>query len=434
MIRVGTSGWSYDHWHPELYGTELAARDRLARYADVFCTAELNSSFYRWPRPAAFASWHRRLPDGFRLSVKAPRGLTHGRRLYAPETWLERIAAGWHELGEKRAVLLVQLAPSQPRDDARLAYFLRLVPEWMRVAVEFRHGSWHCPETLNLLEAHRAAYCVMSGADLPCLLRATTDFVYVRMHGPDHHHLYAGSYSDADLMWWAERAREWNRLARTCSSTSITTATPMRSATPGPCSTCSAGRQAAGAAVAGGFGGGTWARFAQVTLDAFDVVVLGAGSAGEWVAGAVADAGRSVALVEKLRVGGECPYVSCIPSKAMLRSAEARAVARRVADLGGASGPVQVDATQMPSRPRCADAMTCRTDVMTAMRPRIQDRGATLIRGRGRITGPGRVDVGGRELAYRDLVVGHRLAAGCPAHRRPRRRSGLDQRPGAFRG
>ena len=42
--------------------------------------------------------------------------------------------------------------------------------------------------------AHRAAHCVMSGAGLPCVLRATTDFAYVRMHGPDHHHLYAGSY------------------------------------------------------------------------------------------------------------------------------------------------------------------------------------------------------------------------------------------------
>jgi uncharacterized protein YecE (DUF72 family) len=211
VTRVGTSGWSYDHWHPELYDARLPAGDRLARYAAVFRTAELNSSFYRWPRPTAFDSWRRRLPDGFRLSVKAPRGLTHGRKLYAPETWTERIAAGWHELGDRRAVLLVQLAPSQPRDDARLDYFLRVVPPWMRVAVEFRHPSWHCPEILGLLEAHSAAYCVMSGAGLPCLLRATTDLVYVRMHGPDHHQLYAGSYSDADLMWWAERAQEWNQ-------------------------------------------------------------------------------------------------------------------------------------------------------------------------------------------------------------------------------
>ncbi len=210
VIRIGTSGWSYDHWHPELYAPGLAARDRLARYAAVFDTAELNSSFYRWPRPAAFSSWRQKLPDGFRLSVKAPRGLTHGRRLYGPEAWLQRIAAGWHELGGKRAVLLVQLAPWHARDDARLDYFLQLVPDWIRVAVEFRHPSWHCEEIFALLEAHSAAYCVMSGANLPCVLQATATFTYVRMHGPDHHHLYAGSYPDADLKWWADRIQEWD--------------------------------------------------------------------------------------------------------------------------------------------------------------------------------------------------------------------------------
>jgi uncharacterized protein YecE (DUF72 family) len=79
----------------------------------------------------------------------------------------------------------------------------------LRIAVEFRHPSWHCDEIFALLEAHAAAYCVMSGANLPCVLRVTADFVYLRLHGPDHHHLYAGSYSDADLGWWAARIREW---------------------------------------------------------------------------------------------------------------------------------------------------------------------------------------------------------------------------------
>jgi uncharacterized protein YecE (DUF72 family) len=49
----------------------------------------------------------------------------------------------------------------------------------------------------------------MSGANLPCVVRATAPFVYVRLHGPDPHHLYAGSYSDGDLWWWADRLREW---------------------------------------------------------------------------------------------------------------------------------------------------------------------------------------------------------------------------------
>jgi uncharacterized protein YecE (DUF72 family) len=174
-----------------------------------FGTVELNASFYRWPRDVSFAGWRRRLPPGFRLSVKAPRGLTHAKRLYAPEAWVPRLSSAWHELGDKRAVLLVQMHPAHERDDARLDFFLARLPPWMRVAVEFRHPSWLCEEVFALLERRGAAYVVMSGARLPCVLRATAPFVYVRMHGPDPDHLYAGSYPDQDLRWWADRVGEW---------------------------------------------------------------------------------------------------------------------------------------------------------------------------------------------------------------------------------
>ncbi|MGY1700406.1 DUF72 domain-containing protein [Geodermatophilus sp. SYSU D00766] len=213
-VHVGTSGWSYDHWDGVLYPPGTPPRDRLAHYVRRFGTVELNASFYRWPRTATFASWRRRLPEGFQLSVKAPRGLTHAKRLYAPEVWVERMTAAWHELGPRRAVLLVQLHPAAARDDARLDFFLSLLPEWVRVAVEFRHPSWHDDAVFALLERHGAAYCVMSGAGLPCVLRATAPFVYVRLHGPDPGHLYAGSYADADLHWWADRVGEWTAQGR----------------------------------------------------------------------------------------------------------------------------------------------------------------------------------------------------------------------------
>lgn len=214
-VYIGTSGWSYPHWHPELYPPGLPAAARLDRYAHEFRTAELNSSFYRWPGPARFRAWQRRLPAGFRLSVKAPRGLTHARRLYSPDQWSTRISEGLHGLGSCRAVLLAQLPPTLERDDARLAYFLQAIPDWVTLAVEFRHPSWHCEEVFTLLELSKTAYCVMSGAGLPCVLRATADVVYVRLHGPDHDHLYAGSYSDADLEWWARRIREWESAGKT---------------------------------------------------------------------------------------------------------------------------------------------------------------------------------------------------------------------------
>src|SRR3954465_15074448 len=95
----------------------------------------------------------------------------------------------------------------------------------MRVSVEFRHASWHDEAVFDLLERHGAAYCVMSGARLPCVLRATAPFVYVRMHGPAADHLYAGSHGAADRRGGADGGGNGAAKAATCSSTSTTTAT-----------------------------------------------------------------------------------------------------------------------------------------------------------------------------------------------------------------
>jgi uncharacterized protein YecE (DUF72 family) len=213
-IHVGTSGWSYEHWQGVLYPHGARARERLGYYAARFGTVEVNSTYYRWPKEATFASWRRRTPEGFLLTVKAPGLLTHVSRLFKPERWVERVCRGLRQLRDKRGVLLVQLPPTLAYDHPRLGYFLGRLPTGLRVAFEFRHPSWHREEVFGLLERHGAAYCVMSGARLPCVLRATAPFVYARLHGPDREHLYAGSYTEADLRWWAERALEWESSGR----------------------------------------------------------------------------------------------------------------------------------------------------------------------------------------------------------------------------
>jgi uncharacterized protein YecE (DUF72 family) len=203
---IGTSGWSYPHWRGVLY--EPGTRDQLARYVREFDTVELNTSFYRWPRPERLAAWRDRLPPGFELAVKAPRGVTHARSLQLTPQWQERIRVGLDALGTRRGPFLAQLPPKAERDDARLAAFLEGLPPGSRPVVELRHPSWVAEEVFALLERHGAAYCVMSGANLPCVLRATASFVYVRLHGPDDT-LYNGSYSPDAIGWWAERIREW---------------------------------------------------------------------------------------------------------------------------------------------------------------------------------------------------------------------------------
>jgi uncharacterized protein YecE (DUF72 family) len=208
-VRIGTSGWSYNHWVGVLYPPGMPAARRLARYAEVFDTVELNASFYRWPKDSTFTGWRDQLPEGFTMSVKAHRGLTHYRRLGSPQPWIERFERCWQLLGDRRGVLLVQLHPEQHRDDARLDSFLSSVPAFIRVAVELRHPSWNDPAVYAILRSHRAAYVVMSGAGLPCIPQATTDLVYVRMHGPDPDSMYAGSYPAQDLRRWAGLIAEW---------------------------------------------------------------------------------------------------------------------------------------------------------------------------------------------------------------------------------
>lgn len=141
-------------------------------------------------------------------------------------------------------------------------------------------------------------------------------------------------------------------------------------------------------------------------MEFFDVVVLGAGSAGETIAKNVAEAGRSVALVESLRVGGECPYVACMPSKAMLRSAEGRADAARLPDLGAAASAPTLDDPSIAYRAavRRRDEVSENRDDAEAAKG-AEESGVTLVRARGKVVRPGVVDAEGRELGYTDLVL-----------------------------
>jgi pyruvate/2-oxoglutarate dehydrogenase complex dihydrolipoamide dehydrogenase (E3) component len=136
-------------------------------------------------------------------------------------------------------------------------------------------------------------------------------------------------------------------------------------------------------------------------MEHFDVVVVGAGSAGELLSSQLAAAGRSVALVEGLRVGGECPYVACMPSKAMLHSAS-RHQEFRDSRVEGSAAPDAAAAFESAVRRR-DEIAEHRDDHLVATE--LTEKGVHLIRGWGRIVRDGVVAVDDRELAWTDLVV-----------------------------
>src|SRR6478609_1183965 len=122
----------------------------------------------------------------------------------------------------------------------------------------------------------------------------------------------------------------------------------------------------------------------------FDVIVIGLGPGGEHVAGSLAERGLRVLGVDRRLVGGECPYWGCIPSKMMIRAADALAEARRVDGLAGSVGDVLPDWSVVATRIR--EEATDDWDDRVAVE-RLTGKGATFVRGTARIAGPGRVDV-----------------------------------------
>ena len=128
------------------------------------------------------------------------------KRLRDPREWVERFHHAVSPLDGKLGPVLVQLPPRWQRDPERLARFLDAVPDSWRVSVEVRDASWLHRSVYDVLREHSAALCIHD------LIRhhpriVTANWLYLRRHGPDAMHPYAGSYSPQELSDLARRIR-----------------------------------------------------------------------------------------------------------------------------------------------------------------------------------------------------------------------------------
>lgn len=194
---IGTSGWSYRDWSGSFYPEEIPQRDWLAFYATKFPVVEINTTFYRTPYASMVKGWAKKTPDDFQFVVKMTRHLSHranpqeGEKVFG--RWLENISL----LGEKLALILVQLPPSRSFDLRFLQKLLQLLPSTHAYVIEFRHPSWERPETDDLLREKGICHCTISHPRYPLKWKPTASFHYIRFHGARK--LYAYDYSEEEL-------------------------------------------------------------------------------------------------------------------------------------------------------------------------------------------------------------------------------------------
>lgn len=205
-LLTGTSGFSYKEWKGSFYPPDLPASAFLSYYAARFPAVEINNTFYRMPSTDQLAAWNAEVPAGFCFVVKAPRQITHIKRLKEVEQPVERLLEVTASLGPARGPLLFQLPPNLKKDVARLQGLLALLPPDVRAAVEFRNDTWYDDEVYATLRAHGASLCITHTEEGDSPFVATAPWGYLRLRGVQ--------YADDELQTWVARIRatDWQEV------------------------------------------------------------------------------------------------------------------------------------------------------------------------------------------------------------------------------
>lgn len=206
-LHVGTSGWVYAEWAGRFYPEDLPERRWLEHYQRCLRTVELNVTFYRLPRESVFAGWAERAPAGFRFAVKAPRLVTHYRRLREVAGVVSTFLARARLLGDHLGPILWQLPASLGRDDDLLDGFVGSLPRDLVHAFEFRDLAWFAEPVYEVLRRHGAALVLWHMVDRASPVVDTGRHVYLRFHGTAGP--YRGRYPKPQLARWASRVRGW---------------------------------------------------------------------------------------------------------------------------------------------------------------------------------------------------------------------------------
>lgn len=196
-MLTGTSGYSYKEWVGAFYPAKTAAPDMLRFYAARFPTVEINNTFYRMPPETLLERWAQEAPEGFVFTLKAPRRITHIKRLKDAAEIVGEFFRRADVLGDKLGMTLFQCPPTLRKDLPRLREFLGALPAGRRTAFEFRHDSWNDDEVYDALRERAAAWCTAEEDDGSTPFVCTSQDAYLRLRRTQ--------YGETELRGWIDR-------------------------------------------------------------------------------------------------------------------------------------------------------------------------------------------------------------------------------------
>jgi uncharacterized protein YecE (DUF72 family) len=168
----------------------------LPYYAARFPSVEINYTFYRMPTEKLVSGWAAQTPAPYKLTLKAPRRITHDSRLKNCGSLVSGFCQVAGTLGDKLGALLFQLPPNAKKDVSLLDAFLDDLPPKVCAAFEFRHASWLDDEIFDRLAARNLALCVADSEKMSAPVRVTAEYAYFRLRDE--------GYTPDDIVRWAD--------------------------------------------------------------------------------------------------------------------------------------------------------------------------------------------------------------------------------------
>jgi uncharacterized protein YecE (DUF72 family) len=196
VVYVGTSGYNYPEWKGSFYPETLPASKMLPYYGERFSTVEINYTFYRMPTAKLVTGWAAQVPPTFRFTLKAPKRITHDRKLREVADLVRAFCEAAAELGPQLGALLFQLPPSFRKDLAVFDDFLAVLPPRLCAAFEFRHESWLDDAVYARLSDRNLALCIADSETRSTPVMATADYAYLRLRDE--------GYTEAHINQWAD--------------------------------------------------------------------------------------------------------------------------------------------------------------------------------------------------------------------------------------
>lgn len=183
-VRIGCSAYNNRYWKGVFYPEGLPATKWFDYYCKHFDNYEMNGTFYRFPTLKTMENWYGKAPEGFLFSVKAPKEITHIRKMIGCS---DRIAEFYETcskgLREKLGYVLFQFPPGYDFSEEKLNHVIAAIDKNFKNVVEFRHVTWWNPQVWETLSANNIVFCSVSYPNLPETIFTDFPSVYVRLHG-----------------------------------------------------------------------------------------------------------------------------------------------------------------------------------------------------------------------------------------------------------